>query len=65
MDIKLKKKIARTFAKTIHECDLFYLEEKTNEELRAILDARSKAMQALFVLGFDLGMDYKIILKGK
>ena len=61
MDIKLKKKIARTFAKTVYDCDMLSYETKTNEEARAIHDVRSKALQALFVLRFDLGMNYKII----
>lgn len=62
MDIKYKKLVARELANTIKTIDYmpaFAID--TNEENRALLEARSACMEAIFKLGFDLTQNYKII----
>ena len=61
--METKLKLARQFAKTIKECDLYPAHSISNEETRAVLDVRSAAMEAIFQLGFDLSQNYKVITR--
>ena len=65
MDIKYKKVIARSLAKTIKVIDFTPAGAiDTNQENRDLLEARSKAMEAIFSLGLDLTQNYKIRKRG-